>query len=88
MHISIRAIAKNSNLILCDEPTGALDYETGKKILALLQLQAKEKNKTVIIVTHNSAIAETADHLFRIRNGRIIQDEIHPHPKRIEDIEW
>lgn len=83
-----RAIAKNSNLILCDEPTGALDYETGKDILVLLQAQAHEKGKTVIIVTHNSALADMADHLLRIRNGKIVHDERNPHPKNIQEIEW
>ena len=83
-----RAVAKNSDIILCDEPTGALDYETGKEILALLSKEAKEGGKTVIIVTHNSAIADMADHLIKLRNGKIIFDEYNPSPKRIEDIEW
>lgn len=65
-----RALAKNSDLILCDEPTGALDYETGKGILSLLVRSVKEKGKTIIIVTHNSAIADMADHLLRIRRDR------------------
>lgn len=83
-----RAVAKNSDIILCDEPTGALDYETGKEILALLSKEAKEGDKTVIIVTHNSAIADMADHLIKLRNGKIIFDEYNASPKRIEDIEW
>ena len=83
-----RAVAKNSDIILCDEPTGALDYETGKEILALLSKEAKEGDKTVIIVTHNSAIADMADHLIKFRNGKIIFDEYNASPKRIEDIEW
>lgn len=83
-----RAVAKNCDIILCDEPTGALDYETGKGILALLSKEAKENGKTVIIVTHNSALAEMADHLIKMRNGKLIYDEYNPHPKRIEDIEW
>ena len=83
-----RAVAKNCDIILCDEPTGALDYETGKGILALLSKEAKENGKTVIIVTHNSAIADMADHLIKMRNGKLIYDEYNPHPKRIEDIEW
>ena len=66
-----RAVAKNSDIILCDEPTGALDYETGKGILSLLSKQARELGKTVIIVTHNQALAEMADHLIRIKNGTI-----------------
>ena len=83
-----RAVAKNCDIILCDEPTGALDYETGKGILALLSKEAKENGKTVIIVTHNSALADMADHLIKMRNGKLIYDEYNPHPKRIEDIEW
>ena len=83
-----RAVAKNCDIVLCDEPTGALDYETGKGILALLSKEAKENGKTVIIVTHNSAIADMADHLIKMRNGKLIYDEYNPNPKRIEDIEW
>ena len=83
-----RAVAKNCDIILCDEPTGALDYETGKGILALLSKEAKDNGKTVIIVTHNSAIADMADHLIKMRNGKLIYDEYNPNPKRIEDIEW
>lgn len=83
-----RAIAKNTDIILCDEPTGALDYATGKEILALLSKQAREEGKTVIIVTHNSALAEMADHLLRVRNGRIEAEQRHNAPKPIEDIEW
>jgi len=83
-----RAIAKNSDIILCDEPTGALDYETGKEILALLSKQAREFNKTVIIVTHNSSLADMADHLIRIKNGMISFDEYNESPMDIKDIEW
>lgn len=83
-----RAVAKNCDIILCDEPTGALDYETGKEILALLSKEARENNKTVIIVTHNSALADMADHLIKMRNGKLIYDEYNPNPMRIEDIEW
>ena len=83
-----RAVAKNSDIILCDEPTGALDYETGKAILALLAKEVRELNKTVIIVTHNQAIAEMADHLIKIKNGTISYDEYNPNPKDINDIEW
>ncbi len=83
-----RAVAKNSDIILCDEPTGALDYETGKGILALLAKEARELGKTVIIVTHNQALAEMADHLIRIKNGTISHDEYNPNPKDIKDIEW
>lgn len=83
-----RGIAKNPDIILCDEPTGALDYQTGKEILALLQEQAHERGKTVIIVTHNSALAEMADHLLRIKNGQITEDIQNKHPKPISQIEW
>ena len=83
-----RAIAKNADIILCDEPTGALDYETGKEILSLLQREAKEFNKTVIIVTHNSQLQEMADHLIRLKNGTIVLDEYNDNPKDIKDIEW
>ena len=83
-----RAIAKNADIILCDEPTGALDYETGKEILALLAKQAREYGKTVIIVTHNSALAEMCDHLIRVKNGLIALDEYNENPKDIKDIEW
>ncbi len=83
-----RAIAKNAEIILCDEPTGALDYETGKEILALLAKQAREFGKTVIIVTHNSALSSMADHLIRIKNGLIALDEYNENPMDIKDIEW
>ena len=83
-----RAVAKNCDIILCDEPTGALDYETGKEILSILSKEARENGKTVIIVTHNSALAEMGDHILRMKNGKIIHDEYNSHPMRIEDIEW
>ena len=83
-----RAIAKNSSLLLCDEPTGALDYETGKKILALLHDICKKENKAVIIVTHNSALKNMADKVLHIKNGKIISEELNENPQRIEDIEW
>ena len=83
-----RAVAKNADIILCDEPTGALDYETGKEILTLLQKQAHEEGKTVIIVTHNSALADMADHLIRIKNGQIVLDEHNDSPKQVAEIEW
>lgn len=83
-----RAIAKNPDIILCDEPTGALDYETGKEILALLSSAARRDGKIVIIVTHNSALTEMGDHLLRIKNGKIVEDKMNPNPKDIRDIEW
>lgn len=83
-----RALAKNPKIILCDEPTGALDYETGKEILSLLSSAARKEGKTVIIVTHNSALKEMGDHLLKIKNGHIVLDEHNPHPKDIKEIEW
>lgn len=83
-----RAIAKNPEIILCDEPTGALDYETGKEILSLLSDAARQKGKTVIIVTHNSALKDMGDHLLRLKNGEIVLDEHNDHPMDIKDIEW
>lgn len=83
-----RALAKSPEIILCDEPTGALDYQTGKDVLSLLYKAAKEEGKTVIIVTHNTALKEMGDHLIQIKNGQIVSDETNPNPKRIEDIEW
>lgn len=83
-----RALAKNPDIILCDEPTGALDYVTGKEILSLLSSAAREHGKTVIIVTHNSALKEMGDHLIRVKNGKIEEDVHNEHPKDIKDIEW
>ena len=83
-----RALAKNPEIILCDEPTGALDYQTGKDVLSLLYKAAKEEGKTVIIVTHNSALKDMGDHLIQIKNGKVVLDEKNPCPKRIEEIEW
>lgn len=83
-----RAVAKNCDIILCDEPTGALDYETGKEILSILSKEAREANKTVIIVTHNSALADMGDHVYRMKNGQFIKDEYNKKPMKIEDIEW
>ncbi|MFA6755873.1 MAG: ABC transporter ATP-binding protein [Bacilli bacterium] len=83
-----RAIAKNARILLCDEPTGALDYETGKSILKLLYDYSKEYKKTVIIVTHNAAIKDIADQVIHIKNGGIISIEYQDKPKSIEEIEW
>lgn len=83
-----RAIAKNPKLLLCDEPTGALDYETGKTILRLLHDMCKKENKTVVIVTHNGAIREMADKVITIKNGRAERIEYNECPKAIEDLEW
>lgn len=83
-----RAIAKNPKILLCDEPTGALDYQTGKQILSLLSSYSKKQKKTVIIVTHNSALKDMAHQLLRIKNGKIVENTINKKPKSIEEIEW
>ena len=83
-----RAIAKNPKIILCDEPTGALDYKTGKNILKLLSDVAKKKGKTVIIVTHNSALTEIGDKVFKIKNGKIEESIVNKKPKNIDEVEW
>ena len=83
-----RAVAKNPRILLCDEPTGALDYNTGKQILSLLSNMCKEEHKTVIIVTHNSAIKDMADKVVYIRNGSVEKVQINENPKKIEEIEW
>ena len=83
-----RAIAKNPKLLLCDEPTGALDYKTGKQILKLLQDTARKENMTVLIITHNAAIAPMADKIIRFKNGTAESVEINENPKSIEEIEW
>ena len=83
-----RALAKNPKLLLCDEPTGALDYNTGKSILKLLQNMCRERGMTVIVITHNQAIAPMADRLIHIKNGQVSQMELNEHPVSIDDIEW
>lgn len=83
-----RAIAKNPKLLLCDEPTGALDYVTGKQILALLYEMSRNYNMTVIIITHNSAIAKMADRVIHIKNGTVGAVEINEEPMKVEDINW
>ena len=83
-----RAIAKNPKLLLCDEPTGALDYKTGKQILKLLEDTCRKENMTVIIITHNSAIAEIADKVIKFKNGTVEDIIINEHPKKVEDVEW
>ena len=83
-----RAIAKNPKLLLCDEPTGALDYKTGKQILKLLQDTARKENMTVIIITHNAAIAPMADKIIKLKNGTAEDIIINENPKPIEEIEW
>lgn len=83
-----RALAKNPKLLLCDEPTGALDYVTGKSILALLQTACRERGMTVVVITHNSAITPMADRIIRVHSGSIASVELNPDPKPVEEIEW
>ncbi|MDF2922518.1 MAG: antimicrobial peptide transporter, ATPase component [Paenibacillaceae bacterium] len=83
-----RAICKNPTMLLCDEPTGALDSETGIVILSLLQQMSRENNKTVIIVTHNSALAQAADKIIRIKNGMVQEVVNNEHPASIREVAW
>lgn len=83
-----RAIAKKPKLLLCDEPTGALDYETGKQILTILQNTARETGTTVLIITHNSAIAEMADRVIRINDAKVREMTMNDQPKLVAEIEW
>lgn len=83
-----RALAKSPKLLLCDEPTGALDYITGKSILKLLQDTCKEKNMTVIVITHNSALTPMADKIVKIKNGQVDKILINENPAPVEQIEW
>ena len=83
-----RALAKNPKLLPCDEPTGALDYNTGKAILKLLQEMCRQKGMTVIVITHNSALAPMADRLIKIKNGKVSAMETNTHPLSIDLIEW
>ncbi len=83
-----RALAKKPKLLLCDEPTGALDYNTGKMILKLLQDTCRERGMTVVLVTHNSTIAPMADRVIYLKNSRVIDEVINEHPTPVEDIEW
>ncbi|MCI9486896.1 MAG: ABC transporter ATP-binding protein [Lachnospiraceae bacterium] len=83
-----RALAKNPKLLLCDEPTGALDYQTGKAILKLLQDTCRKRGMTVVVITHNSALAPMADRVFKIKNGRISSMRVNEMPVPVEEIEW
>lgn len=83
-----RALAKNPKLLLCDEPTGALDYNTGKQILQLLQDTCRKEGITVLLITHNSALAPMADRLIRFKSGKVIQMTQNPNPTPIAEIEW
>ena len=81
-----RAIAKNPKLLLCDEPTGALDYETGKKVLGFLQDLTNEQGTTVVVITHNQAIAPMADRVIKINDGTVSSQELNQQPMPIQDI--
>ncbi|MBP0962677.1 MAG: ABC transporter ATP-binding protein, partial [Oscillospiraceae bacterium] len=83
-----RALAKNPKLLLCDEPTGALDYNSGKAILKLLQDMSRQKGMTVIIITHNSALTAMADRVVKVKNGTVTSQKLNPNPVPVEDIEW
>lgn len=83
-----RALAKSPKLLLCDEPTGALDYNTGKNILKLLQTTCREKGMTVVVITHNSAITPMADRVIKIKNSKVAKISLNPKPMPVEDIEW
>ena len=83
-----RALAKNPKILLCDEPTGALDYNTGKNILKLLQDSCRKTGKTVILITHNQAISEMADRVIHIKNGKVSSMIKNPTPIPVERIEW
>ena len=83
-----RALAKNPKLLLCDEPTGALDYQTGKAILRLLQDTGRKTGMTVIIITHNGALTAMADRVIRVRSGTVVSTQVNEHPQDIAEIEW
>ena len=83
-----RALAKNPKLLLCDEPTGALDYVTGKSILKLLQDTCRQQGMTVVVITHNTAIAPMADKVIHVKNGKVDSIELNEHPMPVEEIEW
>lgn len=83
-----RALAKNPKIVLCDEPTGALDYQTGKNVLALLQDTCRDTGKTVIVITHNAALTAMADRVVRVRNGAVASVEVNSSPVPVEEIEW
>ena len=83
-----RALAKNPKMILCDEPTGALDYNTGKAVLKLLQDTCRQTGKTVLIITHNSALTQIADRVIHVKNGTVIKTVVNENPLPVERIEW
>jgi len=83
-----RALAKNPKLLLCDEPTGALDYTTGKQILSLLQDTCRKQGMTVIVITHNSAIVPMADRVIKVKNSKVVDVKLNPTPTDVSEIEW
>ncbi|MBQ5756347.1 MAG: ATP-binding cassette domain-containing protein, partial [Erysipelotrichaceae bacterium] len=83
-----RAVAKNPKLLLCDEPTGALDYKTGKQVLKVLQDMCTQQKMTVVMITHNSALADMGQKIIRVKSGQIESVTLNEHPKNIEDIEY
>ena len=83
-----RALAKNPKLLLCDEPTGALDYQTGKSILKLLQDTGRKTGMTVVIITHNSALTAMADRVIRVKNGTVSSVTLNEHPQNVSELEW
>ena len=83
-----RALCKNPALLLCDEPTGALDYRTGKQVLGLLQDTCRKTGRTVIVITHNTALTGMADRIIQVRSGRIVSNQVNEHPVPVEQIEW
>ena len=83
-----RALAKRPGLLLCDEPTGALDYNTGRQILKQLQETCRTEKMTVVLITHNGALTPMADHVIEMKSGKIVRDEYNPSPKFIDEIEW
>jgi putative ABC transport system ATP-binding protein len=83
-----RALAKNPRILLCDEPTGALDYQTGKTVLKLLQDTCRSTGKTVIVITHNQAICAMADRVIKMKSGKVVETRINPEPTPVERIEW
>ena len=83
-----RALVNNPDILLADEPTGALDYKTGKQVLALLQQTCRKQGRTVIVITHNSALAAMADRVIRIGSGKVVEEKLNEHPTPVEEIEW
>lgn len=83
-----RALAKNPKLLLCDEATGALDYKTGKQVLALLQDTCRRTGRTVIVITHNTALTAMADRIIQVRSGKIVSNQVNEHPVPVQEIEW